>query len=260
MWVVKDSDSTIYLLGTLHMVKPGTEWRTEKINAAFAASEEVWLETSDLNDPKAQALVLLHGFDYDRPLSEKLAPEMQKRLAEVAEGLALDPAELESMRPWMVATTISMMQMMRDGYDVMTGVDQVLEDDAKANGKRIVNFATPEQHIMILAGLPEDVEVEYLMEALVDAEMSRSASERISDAWVSGNVKGIDLEVQAMKQSGPALYDVIIVKRNIDWTRRLADRMQGAGISFVAVGTGHLVGPEGLPALLAARGFEVERY
>src|SRR5688500_3137233 len=59
MWVVKDEDSTIYLLGTFHATKPGMEWRSEKIDAAFKASDELWLEaTVDENAPELRASVL----------------------------------------------------------------------------------------------------------------------------------------------------------------------------------------------------------
>src|SRR5262245_44666356 len=87
MWVIKDDDSTIYLLGTFHMVKPGTDWRSDKIRQAFESSDEVWLEATEGDDPTViQSLAIQYGLDPQHPLSSKLSPEAKAKLAEVAKS------------------------------------------------------------------------------------------------------------------------------------------------------------------------------
>lgn len=265
MWVMRDSDSTIYLLGTFHLVKPGTEWRTGKIATAFAASDEVWLEATGLTDPAnlgaIQGLVLKHGFDRKHPLSSKLDPEAKARLDALALEAGLQPAQLEPMRPWLAALTIAMAPLRQAGYDPAQGVDQVLEQDAKAAHKRLKSFETPEQQLMIFAGLSEDEELGFLRQSLVDAAALTGAFDQLSDAWLSGDLEALNtLAFESMKQASPELHTAMMVRRNIAWSKTIAAMMQGAGTSFIAVGAGHLVGEGNLPVLLAERGLAVERY
>ena len=44
LWVVKDKDTTIYLFGTIHVLKPGMTWFDEAVKTAFDRSNQVVLE------------------------------------------------------------------------------------------------------------------------------------------------------------------------------------------------------------------------
>jgi uncharacterized protein YbaP (TraB family) len=262
MWVVRDADSTLYLLGTSHMVKPGTAWRSDKLDAAFAASEDVWLETSGLDETvKVQALVIRLGLDPKHPLSTKLTPEIDVRLKEVAAQAGVDGRILQPMRPWLAALTIVATPLLKAGYDPKQGVDQVLERDTAAANKKLRTFETPEEQIKFFANLPQEVELAFLSQSLVEAETVISSIEQMTAAWLAGDVEGLDADLMAQMQAeAPEIYDALIVQRNAAWTDALAKRLEGKGTSFVAVGAAHLSGAEGLPERLKARGFEVTRY
>lgn len=262
MWLIRDADSTIYLLGTFHLVKPGTEWRTPKIASAFDAADEVWLEASMLANPaKLQALVLKHGFDRRHPLSSKLTSEALARLDEVVQASGLQRSLLEPMRPWLAALTISVAPLTRAGYDPRKGVDQVLEADTRTAHKTLKTFETAEQQLMIFAGLSEEEEVGFLTQSLMEAGQGMSLFDTMSEEWLSGDIEALnESSFAAMKQNAPALYDAMIVQRNIAWSKKIAAIMQGSGTSFIAVGAGHLTGDDSVQALLAERGFTVERY
>ena len=265
MWVVRDADSTIYLLGTFHAIKPGMNWRTEKIDAAFEASDEIWTEVDGMTDPETQnqiaALVMKHGLDPQHPLSSKLQPADAEKLKTVVKDYELDPAATEMMRPWLVALTLGMAPALRDGYDMEHGVDYVLEADAKATHKSQKGFETAEQQVMIFADLSPEDELGFLLQSLRSPAESKEIIDRLADAWVIGDVEAMDKEMLlSMKADTPGLYDAMFTRRNVAWSRQLAAVMQGAGTSFVAVGAGHLIGDDGLPALLADLGFKVERY
>ncbi len=262
MWVVKDADSTIYLLGTFHMVKPGTQWRSHKIDAAFESSAELWLETTEGDDPtKIPALILKYGFDPKHPLSSKLSPEANVKLADAAKVAGMRPAALEPLRPWTAALMITVVPLVRAGYDPSKGVDKELEVDAKAARKTVKTFETPEEQILFFANLPEDIELEFLAQSLEEAALAPKMVDQMADAWVAGDIDRLDeLVFDKMKQGAPELYDKLIVQRNRDWSERIAAMMAGAGTSFIAVGAGHLTGDHGVQALLAKRGLAVARY
>ena len=262
MWVVKDADSTTYLFGTFHLVKPGTPWRTDKLTNAFVASSDLWIEASEEgSELTIQALVLKHGMDLKHPLSTKISPETKIKLDQAAIDAGLKPSMLEPMRPWTAALAITVTPLLRAGYDPAQGVDKVLEADARATQKPVHTFETPEQQILFFANLPPETEIAFLTQSVEEAELAPEFVDRMAEAWLAGDVEALDaLSFGPMKDAAPALYDTLIVQRNKDWAQRIATLMQGAGTTFIAVGAGHLSGPDSLQVLLQARGFKVERY
>ncbi len=85
--------------------------------------------------------------------------------------------------------------------------------------------------------------------------------DQMASAWVAGDSRQLDaMIVESMKATAPELYESLFVRRNTDWSDKIAILMQGAGTSFIAVGAGHLVGERSVPAILAERGFTVTPY
>lgn len=262
MWVIKDDDSTIYLLGTFHMVKPGTDWRSAKINDAFASSDEVWLEATEGDDPTMiQSLAMKYGLDPQHPLSSKLPSDARAKLDEAAKAMGLRSAMLEPLRPWMAALTITVAPLMRAGYDPGMGIDKSLEGDAERAHKSVRTFETPEQQILLFANLPEETELKFFLQTLDETAAAPKMVDQMADAWLDGDLEALDsLVFDKMKQGAPELYDIMIVERNRDWSKQIATLMKGAGTTFVAVGAGHLTGDNSVQALLAQQGFDVARY
>ena len=261
MWVVKDADSTIYLLGTFHLIKPGMDWRSDKIDAAFKDSDELWLETSPYGDEaKLQKLVLKHGFDPQHPLSGKLSGGDWTKVQSAAELGGLPVQAVESMRPWLAAITLVVAPMLKEGYDPKQGADKQLEDSAKAGNKIVKTFETPEQQLMFFSSLPEGTQVDFLVQSLDEIEAGPKYVDRMADAWLSGDTATIEAMTLDQMKRAPELYDALIVRRNLDWCDQIATIMKSAGTSFIAVGAGHLVGNQSVPAILAERGFTVAPY
>src|SRR5688572_8468673 len=64
MWVVRDDDSTIYLVGTVHVLRPDMVWNSDKITKALGESTELWLELVDADNQEiTTSLIQKHGFD-----------------------------------------------------------------------------------------------------------------------------------------------------------------------------------------------------
>lgn len=262
MWVVKDADSTVYLLGTFHLVKPGTPWWSDKIDSAFKSSDELWLEAiEDEQSGSLQLLVLTNGLDPRHPLSSKLSAEDFAALDEAAKAAGLRAAGLDPMRPWLAALTLTVVPLLKQGYDPKQGVDKTLEASAAKSGKPVKTFETPEQQVRFFASLSPESELAFLTQTLKEIEAGPQYVEQMTTAWMQGDVEQLDgMMVKQMQEAAPELYDTLILKRNLDWSNKIAGIMQGAGTSFVAVGAGHLTGEKSLQALLQERGFSVSSY
>jgi uncharacterized protein YbaP (TraB family) len=261
MWVVKDADSTIYLFGTVHLLKTDVVWNTPKVRAAMAASQELWLEILDDEDAaKLAPLVQQLGVDTQRPLSSKLNAAQKAKLAKVAAKYGMTPAQLEPLRPWMVALTFSVLPLQKAGWDPNAGVDKLLRAQAVKEGDRLRAFETAEQQMRFFADLPEARQIEYLELVLDDADQGVALMDRLAKAYAAGDPETIGALLSAeMKADAPQLYEVLLTRRNIAWADQIKTMLAGKGTHFIAVGAGHLAGPDSVQVQLARRGIKAER-
>jgi hypothetical protein len=264
LWVVRDADSTVYLFGTVHLLKSATAWRTPKVDAALRESDEVWFELAETGDEAASNRIVAElmpklGVDQARPLSSKLNAADRRRLEAAAASLGLPVAQLEPMRPWLAALTFSLVPIIKAGYDPKLGVDSLLAAAARGQNKPIRGLETMEQQFRFFADLPQELEVQMLREVLDDVERGPQVLDQLSAAWATGDGEAFErLFVDELRDS-PEMYKVLIVDRNEAWAKAIQERMKGSGVSFVAVGAGHLTGPDSVQARLAARGITAER-
>ncbi len=262
MWVIRDADSTIYLFGTVHLLKPDTQWRTPRFEAALASADELWFEITDGDDAaKMQSLVMSLGMDRANPLSRKLTPEQFARLKGAAEKVGFPIEAMDMMKPWMASVTLSVMTMMKGGFDPNSGVDSVVKKEGEKAGKPLKAFETAEQQLRFFDSLSPEVQAEFLMSSIDELDESSAMLDGLVAHWAVGDTAALEADlIVDMKTKYPDLYKVLLADRNAAWAKVLAERLEGSGVSFVSVGSAHLVGPDSVQSLLAKKGVKASRY
>jgi hypothetical protein len=262
LWVIKDADTTLYVFGSLHALKPGVEWRSAKFDQAFEASAEVVFEAVVPDDPKALApLIQTLGLDPTGGLSAKLAPDTRARLAEAASAYGLPPAALERMRPWLAATTLGSAPLLRSGWDPRLGPDLLLQVEAKAKGKAVLGLETVEQQARFLADLPEPRQIEALTATLDGLPGVVPRVEEVQAAWLAGDQARLAALGAPSRAIRDAAFDAIIrTDRNRAWAGWIKARLERPGMAMIVVGAGHLFGQDSLGEVLAQQGVLVQRY
>ena len=262
LWVAKQGNATVYLFGTVHALKPEMKWETPKIEKAFAESRELWLEATDADPKTMQPIVAALGIDRAHPLSSKVPAADLPRLDAAAKsaGLAGEQA-LEPLRPWLAALTLAALPIVKAGYDPEKGVDNVLKAKAAAAGKPVHGLETAEQQMHFFADLPQARQVDMLRALLDEVASGTTEVEEIMTAWESADLATIDKDLnQDDAEKYPDLYAILIVNRNKAWAEKIAGWLKsGKGTTFLAVGAGHLVGPDSVQEALKARGISVAR-
>jgi uncharacterized protein len=262
VWALRDADSTIYLYGTIHMRKQGASWGGPVAERALAEAGEVWteVEIDPARDAEMAPIVARYGLDATRTLSSRLTPQRAKQLKTAAAEIGVPLANIEGMKPWLASLTFSIVPMMRAGYDPQHGVDRSVDRIAEATGKRMRWFETGEEQLRFLSGFDDDLQIAMLEDSLDEVGKGPAALTAMEAAWEVGNDAALAREMVAeLKDDYPALYDVILTKRNAAWVEVLSRELEGSGVDFVAVGAAHLVGPDSVQAMFAARGVTVER-
>lgn len=263
LWVVRDADSTLYLFGTVHMMRPETQWRTPRIEEALRASDTLYLEIKEVDPASAasvQPLMLKYGMaETGRGLSTLMTAQDMTRLDAIARTLGATGAAFEPLRPWMAALQVTVAGIVRAGYSPTSGVDPLLKAAAVEAGKPVMGLETVEQQLSFFAGLSDEIQADFLRQTLADFDEGPARLDAIVDAWARGDDAVLAREiVDEMKTWGP-VYDALLVRRNADWARQIKTMLDGSGTAFIAVGAGHLVGEDSVQAALARQGVLAER-
>lgn len=262
LWVAKSSTATVYLFGTVHILPAGTKWHYPTLDKALAASGKLYVEENDDSPLAMQMLVLKYGVDLQHPLSQQLDAADRTRLDAAAKdaGLPGGSATLDKMRPWLAALTISVAPLLKAGYDPKSGVDKQLQRQFKAADKPIGAFETAEVQIKLFANLSPALQLDLLHNALDDYAKGPDEIKKIIRAWQAGDVATIAKTVNGgMRKHYPELYSVLLVNRNRNWAQQIDGLLQEHGTFFVAVGTGHLTGPDRVQVQLQKLGIRTER-
>ena len=264
IWRVKGAHGTVYLFGTIHVMQPNVDWETAKIQDAFAASGTVYVEVANLDDQTAALpLAAQYGMDMAHPLSTKISKDDEALLDAAAKGMGLPgEAMFEPMQPWLVAMTVSVLPMMKAGYDPQSGIDVVLLGQARKAGKKIEGFETMEQQLHFVADEPQAEQVAKLHDELAEMDKNTAEMSAMVSAWERGDVAKIAaMENGELKTKYPDEYKTLVVERNTKWAATLDGVLKDAttGTVFVAVGAAHLAGDDSVIELLKKDGWTVER-
>ena len=209
-----------------------------------------------------QPLIMQLGMDQAHPLSTKLTPDQLAKLTKAANSVGLPGGEamFESFKPWLAALTAQLAPLMQAGYDPSTGVEMELKPEFVKANKPVKGFETAEQQMRYFADMPEKTQIDFLSSELDDFDSAIEKFKQMLAAWSAGDVDALDkLNNADFRDKYPELFQILVVKRNQKFTTQIEDLLKGDGVSFVAIGAGHLVGKDGVPAMLEKQGYKVTR-
>lgn len=259
LWVVKDEDTTIYLFGTVHILKPGLSWFDEGVKTAFDASDRLVLEMVEPPAAETQALFSKLAIDTSGKTLRSKMTDSDRPIYETALGKIGLPAEaLDPLDPWAAAVTISVVAMQKQGFDINSGAEKQLTAAAKAVSKPIGGVETIEYQLGIFDNMPESEQVRFLIESAKVIDNSEQMMDRMVALWGTPDPEGLG-RLMNEGLTSRALYDALLTRRNANWAKWIDEQMEKPGTTFMAVGAGHLAGPTSVQALLPAYGLSAER-
>lgn len=262
LWTVEGARNTVYLFGSVHLLRQGEFSLQGRLADAYEDAEAVFLEVDmdDLSPAQAAGATAALAIDpAGRGLFELMGPDADeaRRLAQAAD---LDLALLAPVEPWFAGLTAVTLSLAREGYVADAGVEQLVLGRAAADGKEVLGFETLEEQLGALDGLDLALQRDFLLKALQDAARPDEALASFLQAWKDGDDAALAAELAAEFEASPALYEALMVRRNRRWVGQLEALLDDDRDYLVVVGALHLVGPDGLPAMLRARGIPVTRH
>lgn len=253
LWEVTGPDGAHgWLFGTVHALPPGVEWRTRAVDVALEEADMLVVEVAELGDRDTaraafERLARSSGLP---PLSQRVPQADRPALATFMDRAGMDDADFADLESWAAALLLANAARSHGGGN---GVDHALLSSAeRATGLesfgaqyRMFDRLSPEEQTDLLLGLAHDAGQERQGERL--------------RAWITGDMEKLAEETLVGILADPELRHALLISRNRAWAGRIEALLSAGEKPFIAVGAAHMLGPEGLPALLAERGYRVRR-
>ncbi|WP_294337161.1 TraB/GumN family protein [uncultured Sphingomonas sp.] len=253
LWVVKDEDTTIYLFGTVHVLKPGLSWFDEAVKTAFDGSKELVLEMVEPDAATMQQIVLSKATQpAGTTLTASLPEPARGKYLKAMTDLGLPAAAFDNYKPWFAAVNLSLIPLMKAGYDPNSGAEKTLTEAAKSAGKTVSGLETAEQQIGFFDALSPKAQTEFLTGTIDEMPKIGQTMETMVTDWAAGNPEKLAETLNESMKDSPEVAKTILYDRNARWATWIADRMKQPGTVFVAVGAGHLAGKDSVQDKLGA--------
>lgn len=258
LYEIASADGTVegWMLGTIHALPTGTRWRTPAIERVVGEADLLIVEIKDLggrnNGPSIYAsLAQSAGLP---SLAQRVPGDLRPQLAGLMERGDLSDAGFASTETWAAAIALARVDAVGDPDN---GVDSALIGDFA--GRRVRELEGLRGQLSIFDRLPEPQQRAMLAAVVRGSETARKDPERLQRAWLAGDAAIIEASTREGFLAEPALREALLAGRNRRWVTAIIPALEQAPRPLIAVGAAHLIGPDGLAALLAIEGYRIRR-
>jgi len=258
VYEIASADGTVegWMIGTIHALPADTPWRTAAIGRVVDASDLLVVEIAGLGAEADSAAIYktLAQSPAQPPLAERIEPGLRAQLAALLARGQLAEVDFTDTETW--AAAIALARIDATG-DPANGVDRALITDFA--GRPVRELEGLRGQLAIFDRLPEAAQRKMLAAVVRESETARTDPERLQRAWLAGDAATLAASTQEGFLADPELREALLTGRNRRWIAAIVPLLAQDPHPLIAVGTAHLVGPEGLAALLEAEGYRVRR-
>ena len=257
MWLVNGASNQIYLLGSVHVLREQDHPIPSAIEEAYEDAEILIMEVDiDNLDPIEMAgLVGELGIIKDgSSLQEFMGPCLYIEVADYASQINVPIAMLTQTEPWLAAITVEQMMLLRTGFDLQYGVESYFAAKAGKDNKEIIGFETARGQLEFLDKLSLSAQRSLLIQTLRESLNIKENLNLLIDAWRHGDIHFLEENLLVEMQQYPELYNTFVVDRNEAWVEKIRNLTGEKDDYLIIVGALHLVGKDGVPALLSEIG------
>jgi uncharacterized protein YbaP (TraB family) len=263
VWELRGKHNTVYLAGSIHMLKAGESQLPAGFDQAYKESEAVVMEVDldDLDPMEAQGWMMTNArFPEGKTLLDALGKERYDLVAAEAGKLGVPIEGLAQFEPWMIALTLVQLEYMKLGFNPEQGVEKQLERRAVADKKEITGLETLPEQLGLLDGMSAEDQAKFLELTVNELENVERETDLLLAAWRGGNLSKLDQLLTEEYDAFPGLFKTLVADRNKRWMPALQKLLTEEKKDYlVVVGALHLVGKEGLLDMMQAQGIKARQ-
>jgi uncharacterized protein YbaP (TraB family) len=265
VWSVRGEHNTVYLFGSIHVLRPGDVGLPSAAESAYEDAEQLVMEI-DMDDPAvadpmamAEQMQRYAQLPAGQSLRTVLGPDHGAVASRVQEtGLDLDM--LDGFAPWFIGMLVLQFEMTRLGFDPAHGIEQQVTGRAAADRKPILGLETPADQFAVLAGLSLPEQKRFLLMTLEETDQADARLMELLTAWRTGDTATLARVLSEEFEDFPELYRPLTEDRNRAWVEQITGLLDDRDDYLVVVGALHLVGRNSVVDLLRQRGYRVTQH
>lgn len=262
LWKVAGQQNAVYLLGSVHVLKKEDYPLATAIERAFTNSQIVTFETDldAMDNPELAMKIAAKGrLPEGQTLSQQLSAPVYASFSNHLAKTGMPVQFFDSLTPAMAAITLVVLELKKLDLDPEYGLDKHFFTLAKSAGKKIVALETIDFQVSLLTEFTKE-EGELLMKTtLEDIDTMDKDLGDLVKAWQTGDSDRLQTLLNKAMEGAPLIYKRLVTDRNRNWLPKIEDFLKGKDNAIVIVGAGHLVGTNGVVALLKGKGYKIEQ-
>ncbi|WP_171033001.1 TraB/GumN family protein [Qipengyuania marisflavi] len=258
LWAINGPDGAVegWLFGTIHALPDDFAWRTPMLDSTLKSADMLVVEVAALDDGAALSQ-LFEDMAFDRPagpIIDRIDPQYRDEFDALLVKAKVRRSYFDPMESW--AAALALAQVAQSAKSA-NGVDRALLTSFK--GREVVELEGAKAQLAIFDSLPEKEQRDLLNAVLDETASYEDEIGELARTWQTGDTAKLGELTKRGILADKELKQVLLVQRNQAWAAQIENLLSASQRPFVAVGAGHLLGPEGLPKLLEQRGYTVER-
>ena len=254
LWVIEGKENTVYLLGSVHVLRESDYPLPKVIDAAYRDAEVVYMEI-DLDDMTAgealQFTLANASLPPGRTLRDVLGLADFTAADVKANAIGVDLGMFAQFEPWVAALAVVQAQISHLGLDADQGVEQHLLRMALRDKKEVRGLETLSDQLGVLDGLPLERQGKFLLMSLEESSEMSEQLDGMIGAWRRGDATELAKVLGEEFGDFPDLYQSLIVDRNRNWTAQIRELLDDEDDYLIVVGALHLVGDDSVFEMLS---------
>lgn len=263
LWRIADTDNAVWLFGSVHMLPPDLEWRTELFDKVIEKSELVYFETT--MDPATIESVarITTDFGFYAPgtsLADHVDDPQFEQIDAVLQPFGLSASAMSRVQPWFMAFMIDGIAAVGASFNPAFGVETILQAEVPTDLQ--FSLESGEAVMQGIATQPIDIQVDFLVSTLENYSSSGVVSDMfrdLVDTWADGDQAKLEELVSVSLPPDGEMTRILLADRNQSWVEPIVQLIEGSSDAIVIAGAAHFVGDMGVLSLLEDRGYSVER-
>ena len=245
-----------WMVGTIHSLPTGTRWRTPTIATVIDEADVLLVEVAALDDRAAMADIFAElSRTPNQPAIERRIPEnLAPALEDLLDRAGLGSGDFSSLETWAAALMLAQVSAVGDPAN---GIDRALIREF--DGRTLQELEGAQKQLSIFDRLPEAQQRKLLAAVVTEAEGPKAQAAKLRRAWLTGDIEVLEEATRTGILADPDLRQALLINRNRDWAAEIVPLLEREPRPLIAVGAAHLVGAEGLAALLETHGYRVRR-
>jgi uncharacterized protein YbaP (TraB family) len=262
LWAVKGARSTVYLLGSIHMLRQSDRGFPRQVLEAYQRARTIVMEVDlekALGDGMLGTMIGAGTLPAGQSLEGALGPIAYAKFRTFAQARNFEPAMMSRFQPWLAAMMVTQLQLQSLGFAPDAGIDVQVAKSAAVDGKRVIGLETIEQQLSFFSGMTLIQQRDFLLYTMAESDRAPAQLDQMVSAWQRGDVASLERVTAKSLHEFPDIGRRLVADRNRAWMPAIERVIAGGDDALVVVGALHLVGPDGIVELLRRKGYDVQQ-